>query len=62
MPKPEPRSFGAKAQDEAPVEDVLYWAHLFRATPEEIASAMRKVRDHPEPKPEDGADLHKPKA
>ena len=44
----EPKSF---AQDESDVlaEDVMYWANLFRATPNEVKSALETLQEHPEP-------------
>ncbi|HET9159919.1 MAG TPA: hypothetical protein VFN88_04850 [Caulobacteraceae bacterium] len=48
MTRPEPKSF----EDAAGLpEDVLYWAALFRATPEETEKAMEQVAGHPEPEP-----------
>ena len=58
----EPRSF-VSDEEELP-EDVLYWANLFRATPEQVESALEQVEQHPEPRPKirrrpTPADLHK---
>ena len=60
----EPRSF-VSDEEELP-EDVLYWANLFRATPQQVESALEQVEEHPEPQPRSRrrptpADLHKPR-
>jgi hypothetical protein len=60
--KQEPRSF---ASDEGQLpEDVLYWANLFRASPDQTEAAMEQVAAHPEPEPRTHrrstrTDLHK---
>jgi hypothetical protein len=58
----EPRSF--VGDDEQLPEDVLYWANLFRAEPDQVEAAMEQVEDHPEPEPDSHrrptpTDLHK---
>jgi hypothetical protein len=60
----ESRSF-VSDQEDLP-EDVLYWANLFKATPQQVASAMEQVEEHPEPEAgrrrrPTAADLHKPR-
>ena len=60
----EPRSF--VSDDEQLPEDVLYWANLFRASPQQVESALEQVEEHPEPEPQTKrrvtpADLHKPR-